>query len=76
MDLRIEGAEMMEWVNTHGVNVMVGYLLFAAFVGSMPPLPENASYLARWGFGFLHMASMNLRIAFELFNLKLPSTED
>ena len=63
---------MIEWINSHGVDVIVGYLVFAAVVGSMPALPENAGYLARWGYGTLHALSMNFRSALSMFKLNVP----
>lgn len=63
---------MLHWINSHGVECVLGYGVFAAIVGSMPPLPDSAGYYHRWAYGFLHLFAMNLRASAQMFNIKLP----
>jgi len=70
---------MIHWVNSHGIEVIIAYMVFAAVAGSMPPLPENANYWARWAYGATHALAMNLRQAMATLNVKVPEagkTED
>lgn len=65
---------MMHFIESHGIECILSYLVFAAIVGSMPPLPADANYWQRWGYGALQAVAMNLRAAATLLNLKLPTT--
>jgi len=65
---------MLEWVDSHGIEVIIGYLFFATLVGSMPPLPEGAGYWSRWAYGFMQLAVMNWRYGMSFFNVKVPQT--
>ena len=67
---------LINWVNTHGIEILIGYLFFAAFVGSMPPLKPNAHYMAHWAYGFLHLLSMNLRSAANMLKVQIPDKPD
>jgi hypothetical protein len=64
---------MTNWVESHGIEVILIYFAFAALVGSMPPLPPDASYWQRWAYGFLQLSSANLTRAAKLFNIKVPN---
>ena len=64
---------MLEWINSNGIEVILAYLAFAAIVGSMPPLPDNSSYWARWAYAALHGLAMNFRSALELLKLPVPT---
>lgn len=50
----------------------IGYLIFQAFVGALPPLPASASYWQRTLFAFAHAIAMNWRYALKLFKVPLP----
>lgn len=67
---------MFGWVNNHGLEVIVIYLAFTAFVGSMPPVSTNANYWLRWLFAFLHAMSMNLRVAMDMMKVHVPKSQD
>lgn len=38
----------------------IGMWLFAALVSTMPQLPPNAGYWARWGYGFVQALAANI----------------
>ena len=40
----------MLWINSHGFLVLGIYYLVISVLGTMPQLPDNASYLEKWGF--------------------------
>ena len=65
---------MLEWINSHGVETIIIWGVFMAIVDSMPALPENASYVKRWIYAFLHIASMNMTTALRL--TKAPMQPD
>ena len=63
------------WIAANSGTVIIlflGYLLFLALLGSMPPVPNNAPYAARWAYGFLHLLALNLNQAAALLPIKLP----
>lgn len=64
----------MNWIMAHAIWILLGYLALTAVIGSMPKLPEGASYRARWAYGALQAFSLNLRFAMNFF--KLPTPED
>lgn len=67
---------MTQWIESHGIECIIVYFVFAAIVGSMPPLPPEASYALRWLYGFAQLASANLKTAAQLLNIKLPNGEN
>lgn len=42
---------MIHFLDTHGILVLVGYYLVICTLGTLPPLPDNATYWQKWGFG-------------------------
>lgn len=66
---------MLSWINSHGVETIIFYLAFAAIVGSMPPLPDNASYWQRWAYGALHGLAMNFRAMIAQMKLPVPDVD-
>lgn len=63
---------MLHWIESHGFETIISYMVFAALVGSMPPLPETAGYWERWGYAALHALSMNLRSALQSVKVPIP----
>lgn len=51
----------MQWIQTHGVEAVIIYWLFAAAVSTMPEIPPTAGYWSRWAYGFLHFLGSNLK---------------
>ena len=62
---------MIDWIAAHQ---LLCYLIFAGLVGSMPPLPPNAPWIAVWMTGFMHVLALNLQTAFkQLQNLNIKT---
>lgn len=51
---------MLDWINSHGIEVLIVYYLLS-ILGTMPPMPDNASYLAKWGFAAAHAFCGNMK---------------
>jgi hypothetical protein len=54
----------------------VGYLIFQAIVGGMPPLPANASYSRVWFYGTMHALALNWQYGLRLLHIPLPPDKD
>lgn len=52
---------MIHWIETHGFEVLIAYYLAISVFGTMPPLPDSASYLAKWGFAAAHALCGNMK---------------
>jgi hypothetical protein len=58
---------MIHLVETHGFEVLLGYYLIISVLGTLPPLPENASYWQKWAFGIAHAICGNAKNAMAAF---------
>lgn len=67
---------MIEWINSHGMETILTYLVFTALVGSMPPLPNDAGYFQKWIYAALHALAMNFRTALNIAKLPMPEGSD
>ena len=56
---------MLGWAQTHGLELLLVYIVFSALVGSMPVLSANAGYYSKWVYQFLHLLALNLRHVIE-----------
>lgn len=55
----ISGSE--HYFRNHGyLDGWVAWWIFSAFVKTMPPLPWNAGYFARWSYAALHLLAANI----------------
>jgi len=63
---------MIAWVESHGLEVLVMYYVFAAFTGGMPTPSDNATVLYRWAFSSLSI--LNGSIA-RLVATQLPASK-
>jgi len=63
---------MLSWINQHGIAMLFGYYIFAAFSGGMPTPTDNASVAYRWIFSSLNI--LNGSIA-RLVATQLPSSK-
>jgi hypothetical protein len=63
---------MISWVESHGIEVLVMYYVFAAFSGGMPTPSDSASIGYRWVFSSLSI--LNASIA-RLVATQLPSSK-
>lgn len=52
---------MIEWINSNGIAVLAIYYIVISVLGTMPELPSNASYLAKWGFASAHAICGNMQ---------------
>jgi hypothetical protein len=59
------------FLETHGIEVVLGYIVFASIVSTMPPLPQNAGYWAKWAFGLLHVLASDWKQVLEI--AKIPA---
>ncbi len=66
---------MMGWINNHGIETVLTFYIFSCIVGSMPPLPDNASYSMKWAFLTLHAMAGNLRSVSRLLSLPEMPTD-
>lgn len=48
------------WVESHGIECLVIYYLFAAFSGGMPTPGDNASVAYRWLFSSLNILNASI----------------
>lgn len=51
---------MITWVESHGIECLIMYYVFAAFTGGMPTPADNASVMYRWTFSTLQLLSASL----------------
>jgi len=63
---------MIAWVESHGIEVLVIYYVFAAFSGGMPTPSDNAGLAYRWMFSSLSL--LNASVA-RLIATQLPSSK-
>jgi hypothetical protein len=67
---------MILWMEHHGMEMLLAYLFYSSFVGSMPECPPNVGFFVRWGYQFLHALAGNwrevLKIALRDSNVPLP----
>lgn len=69
--------KMLALIFTHPAAIgLVCYLILSAVIGSMPKLPDNASYSARWAYGALQVMGLNLRFAANFFKIPTPSVDE
>jgi hypothetical protein len=52
---------MLMWIENHGMEALLIWIVLAAAINSMPVLPDNAGYWTTWTYGFLHMVAANLK---------------
>lgn len=66
---------MVTWVETHGIEVLVAYYLFAAISGGMPTPASNAGIAYRWVFSSINIlnASFARLIATQFSESKVGS---
>lgn len=63
---------MLGWIETHGIEVLIGYYIFAAFTGGMPTPADNAGVAYRWVFSSFNILSANLA---RLVATQMPGTK-
>lgn len=52
---------MFHWMETHGIELWFIYYFLISIIGTLPPLPANAGYMAQWGFAAAHAFCGNLK---------------
>ena len=52
---------MTNWVNIHGIEVLIGYYVLISILGTMPDLPTNATYFQKWAYGAAHAICGNMK---------------
>lgn len=63
---------MFNWIESHGIEVLIGYYIFAAFTGGMPTPTDNASVAYRWVFSSFSL--LNASVA-RFIATQMPSTK-
>lgn len=61
---------MIHWIETHGVEVLVFYYVLISILGTMPPLPDSASYYQKWFFAAAHALCGNMKTMMSAFGQK------
>ena len=64
---------MIDWVNTHGIALLIGYYVIISILGTMPELPTTATYWQRWAYGAAHAICGNMKNMAAAFGKKLPN---
>lgn len=52
---------MIYLIEHHGFEVLIGYYLLISILGTLPPLPDNASYWEKWLFGIANAICGNAK---------------
>lgn len=52
---------MIHWAETHGIELLLTYYFMISILGTMPPLPDNASYFEKWAFAAAHAFCGNMK---------------
>lgn len=52
---------MLHLLETHGIEVLAGYYLLISILGTLPPLPDNATYWEKWLFGIANAICGNAK---------------
>lgn len=52
--------------------MLIAYMLFSSIVSTMPPIPDTASYWAKWAFGFLHAAASDWKQVMAMAKVTIP----
>jgi hypothetical protein len=47
-------SDYIAWINAHGIEVMIVWYVFSAFVSSMPSPSESSNNLYKFAFTFMH----------------------
>lgn len=66
---------MLHTIESHGIEFLIGYFVFSSIVSTMPPLPETASYWAKWAFGLLHALASDWKQVLAMAKVPLPDPE-
>lgn len=63
---------MIHFLESHGLEVLIGYYLLISILGTLPPLPADASYAQRWGFAIAHAICGNAKNVMAAMNVQPP----
>ncbi len=66
---------MLHWFESHGIEMIVAYFVFISVVGSMPQVPDSASYWSKWAYGALHGMAGNWRNLMSVLKLPVEPTD-
>ena len=61
---------MLHWVETHGIECIIAYYILISVLGTMPPLPDNASYWKQWAYTAAHAFCGNMRNLADTLKIK------
>jgi hypothetical protein len=64
---------MLHYAETHGIEVLITYYILISVLGTLPPLPENATYLEKWGFAVANAICGNARSVMASLNQQTTS---
>ena len=59
----------MSWIQSHGVDALVAFYFFSAFVSGMPEPSASSGTAYRWAYGSLHVLAGDLS---QLIGSKVP----
>lgn len=65
---------MLNYIENHGIELIIAYYIYISIVGAMPPLPDSAGYYRRWMFQILHAIAGNWKTVMGKLNLPIEET--
>ncbi len=65
---------MYNLIQHHGFDALFVYYLVISVLGTLPPLPDNATYWQKWGYGIAHAICGNAKNVMATIGQK--TTED
>ena len=59
---------MITIIENHGIETLICYYFVISILGTLPPLPESATYLQRWGYGIANAVCGNAKQVMNALN--------
>ncbi len=63
---------MVHWIQTNGMEALLIYYVLISIIGSMPPVPPDAGYYAKWAYMAAHAIAGNMRALAHTINMPDP----
>jgi hypothetical protein len=62
---------LVELIDNNGIAVLLAYMAIVLVAGTIPPLPADASFWEKWGYGIIKGIALNSRAISNSLGLKL-----
>ena len=62
---------MIHFIETHGFETLISYYMLISILGTLPPLPDNATYFQKWAFAAAHAICGNAKNAMAALGQKV-----